>query len=434
MPSSCPRCLERPALRLLFACMLHLLLDRLAFADGFLRDGMGPIPAGRGATNVAHADNGSVLLDNPAALANIEPAALADLHLGQYLFAFHYSDAENAAADGTGTLLPIADIAYLARSTTNDRLGYGFGLFVPAGFGASYDLSTPPVFGPGRHAYRSFAAFAKLVAGVGYRVTDRLSVGAHLGVAGAYVRFQLPYWVQTGQLQGVPADVSTRGIGFAPAWAIGMQYVVRPGTVIGASYTAPNEFGANVGGRAQVDLGGARDEFDSSIEISLPRAVAVGIRHDLGSRSRLSAEITWRDWSDAFDHIRFALTRGKGALGVTKVRDQVAVDWQDTYTIGLGYELFLTPEHTVRLGYTHHPSPVPDATLMPVIPVILEHVLAAGFGWRMGDVQLDLSYQYTFGPTRQVEQSGLVGGDFDGSSLAVRGHAWFVGITRQWRP
>lgn len=394
---------------------------------------MGPIPAGRGATNVAHADNGSVLLDNPAALASIEPTALADLHLGQYLFAFQYSDAENTGADGTGTPLPIADIAYLARSTTNDRLGYGFGLFVPAGFGADYELSTSPVFGPGNHGYRSFAAFAKLVGGVAYRATDRLSVGAHVGLAGAYVRFQLPHWVQTGQLRSVATEVSARGVGFAPAWAIGAQYVARPGTVLGASYTAPNRFEADTGGRARVDVGGTRDELDSSIEISLPRAVAVGVRHDLGARSRLSAEITWRDWSDAFDRIRFELTHGTGALGVAKVGDEIAVDWQDTYTIGLGYELFLTPEHTVRLGYTYHPSPVPDATLMPVIPVILEHVVAAGFGWRLGDVRVDLSYQYTFGPTRHAEQSSFVGGDFDGSRLAVRGHAWFLGLTRHWR-
>ncbi|MEW6270053.1 MAG: outer membrane protein transport protein [Thermodesulfobacteriota bacterium] len=434
MPSSWSEGLARPASRLLLACVLDVVLGRLAHADGFLRDGMGPIPAGRGATNVAHADNGSVLLDNPAALAGIEPAAMADLHLGQYLFAFRYSDAENAFAAGTGTPLPIADVAYVARSETSERLGYGFGLFVPAGFGADYELGTSPVFGPGRHAYRSFAAFAKLVAGVGYRATDRLSVGAHLGLAGSYVELRLPYWVQTGRLAGTPVGVRIRGIGFAPAWAIGAQWAAAPGTVLGASYTAPSDFEADVAGRARIDLAGTRDEFDSSIALGLPRAVAVGFRHDVGPRSRLSGEVTWRNWSAAFDRIRFELTRGKGALGVTNVGDQVHLGWKDTYTVGLGYELYLTPEATVRLGYTHHPSPVPDSTLTPVIPVTLEHVLALGFGWRIGEAQLDLSYQYTFGPTRHVARSSLVGGDHDASSLTVDGHAWFVGFIRHWRP
>ncbi len=417
------------------ACALALLLvARLARADGFLRDGLGPVPAGRGATNVAHVDNGSVLLDNPAALAALEPAALADIHLGQYLFTFRYADAENAAAEGSGTPLPIADVAYLARSRASRRLGFGFGLFVPAGFGADYDLHTAPAFGPGKHGYRSFAAFVKLVGGLGYRLTERLRVGAHLGLAGAYVRLGLPYWVQSGALAGAPVEARVRGVGVAPAWAIGAQYVLRPGTVLGASYTAATDFTADVGGRARVALGGARDAFDASIDLGLPRSLALGVRHDLGARSRLSAEVTWRDWSAAFDRVRFALKRGKGTFGVTELTDEVRLAWRDTWTLGLGWELLWTPETTLRLGYTHHPSPAPDTTLTPVIPVTLEHVLSAGLGARFGELQLDLSYQYTFGPTREVERSSLVGGDHDASRLTVRGHAWFVGLTRRWGP
>lgn len=419
---------------LLLAGVLNVLAARLAIADGFLRDGMGPIPAGRGATNVAHADNGSVLLDNPAALAAIAPAALADVHLGQYLFSFRYADAENAGADGTGTALPIADAALLVRSATNRRLGYGVGLFVPAGFGADYRLETDPAFGTGKQSYRSFAAFVKLVGGVGYRATERLSVGAHLGLGGSHVRLRLPYWVQTGQLAGAPVRASIRGSGFAPAWAVGAQYVVAPGTVLGASYTAASEFDAGVEGRARIALGGVCDAYDASIAIGLPRAVAVGLRHDVGASNRISAEVTWRNWSAAFDRVRFALSGGAGTLGVTNVADEVELRWNDTWTLALGYELFATPTHTLRLGYTYHPSPAPSSTLTPVIPVTLEHVLAAGFGWRIGDAQLDLSYQHTFGPTRHVGRSELVGGDFDGSRLTVSGHAWFAGVTWYVRP
>lgn len=430
----------RSLLRLLIACLLEVLTGRAASADGFLRDGMGPIPAGRGATNVAHADNASVLLDNPAALAAIEPGLLAGVHVGQYLFAFGYADAENEAAEGRGSSLPIADAALLIRSRTNERLGYGIGLFVPAGFGADYALRTQPAFGPGEQTYRSFAAFVKLVAGVAYRATDKLSVGAHLGLAGAHVRLRLPYWVQSGALAGAPVRVDLQSTGFAPAWAIGAQYELIRGTVLGASYTAASDFDAGVGGSARVALGGggaariAADRFDASVGIGLPRAVALGVRHDVGLGGRLSAELTWRNWSAAFDAVGFDLRRGSGALGVTEVSDQVRFAWNDTWTVGLGYERRLTAAHTLRLGYTHHQSPSPGATLTPVVPVTLEHVVGAGFGWRSGDAQLDLSYQYTFGPTRTVATSRLVGGDFGDSRLTVEGHVWFAGVTWHVHP
>ena len=46
------------------------LLAREAAADGLIRDGVGAIPIGRGGTNIAFADNGAVLLDNPAGMVN----------------------------------------------------------------------------------------------------------------------------------------------------------------------------------------------------------------------------------------------------------------------------------------------------------------------------------------------------------------------------
>jgi long-chain fatty acid transport protein len=440
MSSSCSRrfrtrSLSRATTRLVGAWLVSLCVCEVARGDGFLRDGLGPIPAARGATNVAHADNGGVLLDNPAALANVEPAALVDLHLGQYLFAFRYVDPENSGAKGSGTLLPIADLALLVRPTGDDRLGYGFGVFVPAGFGADYDLGTDAAFGPGRHRYHSFAAFVKLVGGAAWRLTDRLSVGAHVGVAGAYVSLRVPYWVQTGALAGTPVRASVHGVGFAPAWGAGVQWTVTPGTVVGASYSAPNHFTTGVGGEARIALGSARETYDAAIELGLPRAVAAGLRHDASSWARLSADVTWRDWSSAFDRVGFDLTRGRGALGVPTVKDRLDLAWRDTWTVGVGCELFPTRQPAVlRIGYTHHPSPAPDATLTPVIPVTLEHVVAAGLGWRFGPTELDMSYQYTFGPMRRVERSNLVGGDFADSGLQVGGHAWFVGLTHRWTP
>ena len=92
VPASRPHPLARHAGHVLRACAVVMLACGVARADGFLRDGLGPIPAARGATNVAHTDNGGVLLDNPAALADVAPGGLLDVHVGQYLLDFRYSD------------------------------------------------------------------------------------------------------------------------------------------------------------------------------------------------------------------------------------------------------------------------------------------------------------------------------------------------------
>jgi hypothetical protein len=48
-------------------------------ADGLVRDGVGAISTGRGGTNIAFSDNGAVMLDNPAGLANFEGGHFAEL-------------------------------------------------------------------------------------------------------------------------------------------------------------------------------------------------------------------------------------------------------------------------------------------------------------------------------------------------------------------
>jgi long-chain fatty acid transport protein len=44
-----------------------LLLSRLALADGIECDALEATSGGRGGTNIAHSDNGAVLLSNPLA-------------------------------------------------------------------------------------------------------------------------------------------------------------------------------------------------------------------------------------------------------------------------------------------------------------------------------------------------------------------------------
>ena len=53
-------------LHALLAAGLGLLLScsTPAFANGLIRDGVGAVSTGRGGTNIAHSDNGAILLDN----------------------------------------------------------------------------------------------------------------------------------------------------------------------------------------------------------------------------------------------------------------------------------------------------------------------------------------------------------------------------------
>jgi long-chain fatty acid transport protein len=416
------------ALTLVAAC------TQLANADGLIRDGVGAISTGRGGTNIAHSDNGAVLLDNPAGLVNFQGRGLFEVGLDTVICDLSYSDPFNDVTNDF-KLLPVPHLSYI-RTSADGRWAAGIGAFAPAGFAADYRMTNPIV---GRHDYKSLGVLAKILPGVAYRVTDRLSVGGTLGVAVNRVELEGPFFLQTGALAGAPTTFDLRADGAALTWSAGLQYQLSDRTTLGVSYVSESRFGlsgtldADIYGLAPVPIPG---RWDADVDLVWPRTVGVGVTHWLKPRHRVSADVIWFDWSSAFDKMDIKLTNSRNplfdaAVGPT-IRDTLPFDWRDTVSMRLGYEYFWTPGDVFRAGYAYHRRPVPDATLNPYVDGVLEHAISVGYGKHWGSWMCNVGYQYSFGPTRTVGQSQIIGGDFDNSRFRAEAHWLMISLGRQF--
>jgi hypothetical protein len=86
----------------------------------------------------------------------------------------------------------------------------------------------------------------------------------------------------------------------------------------------------------------------------------------------------------------------------------------------------------LRTGYVYNSNQIPDGTLTPYLPAILEHGFSIGWGGTWNDYLLDIAYQFSFGPDRVVTTSNVVGGDFNGSVVEAQAHWLAVTLTRQY--
>ena len=140
----------------------------------------------------------------------------------------------------------------------------------------------------------------------------------------------------------------------------------------------------------------------------------------------------WIDWSSAFDEVTLKLSSGDSAvfnaLAGNSPKDTIPLDWKDSYAFRLGYEYLLTMADTARFGYVYNRNPVPDSTLVPVIPGILEHLLSVGYGRNWKSWSLDVSYHYSFGSRQSVGSSKIIGGDHNNSSVDIDAHVFRLGI------
>lgn len=402
-------------------------------ADGVIRDGLGAISSGRGGANIAHSDNGEILLDNPAAMVNIRGQRLFELSADLLLTDLHY---RQPPEDDAFALFRPSGLPQLSliRRTPGGQWAVGLGVFAPAGFGAEYDLTNPLL---GTNRYRSLGALVKVLPGVAYQVTDRLSVGATFGVAATHVELEGPLFLQSGMLRGAPCMLDLQGTGATPTWSTGLQYQLGERTTLGVTYTSESRF--HLDGKVTTDVFGlgpapVHSDFDARVDLAWPRSVGLGVRHDLCPHRRISADVVWYDWPHAFDTLGLRLTNPTHPAFVPlgAIQDQFPLYWRDSVSLRLGYEYFFAPCRVLRAGYVYHSNQIPEGTLTPYIPAVLEHAFSVGYGrsWRHWSV--DLAYQFSFGADRHVTTSDLVGGDFDGSTIEARAHWIFLSFLRQF--
>jgi len=411
------------------------LATRRVLADGIVCDSMEATSGGRGGTNIAQCDNGAVLLSNPAGILNTEGDGLVELGANGLLTDLHYSNPLNddVAAKTRPMALPMASFI---EKTPGGNWAFGLGIFAPAGFAAGWDFNNAV---EGEQSYKSFGALVKVLPAVSYRLADGLSVGATFGLAVSYVALDTPFNIQTGPYAGAPVHMDLKGDGFAPTWSLGMQYELSPVTTFGLAYTSEDRF--DLDGHVHAEVYGfgpnpVSTEFNSRLNITWPQSVGAGLKHQLTEHQRVSADVVWYDWSHAFQDAGLTLTNSTnpviGSVLGPNFHDAIPLNWYDSFSVRLGYEWFYSENNVFRAGYIYNSPQSPSSTLTPLIPAILEHTFTIGHGTNYCGWRIDLAYQYSFGPEREVNNSALAGGDFSYSTLSAQAHWLMLSLTRQF--
>jgi long-chain fatty acid transport protein len=373
-----------------------------------------------------------VLFDNPAGLVNLDGCGLVDVGVDLLFPVLAYDEPPAGTFACDGDPYPCGQLS-LVRKSCDGRWAVGLGAFAPAAFGARYHLEGPfPFDGP--RFYKSFGALGEILPAVAYRASDRLSVGATLGVGVSHVELEGPHTLQSLPLRGTPTMIDLQTTGAALAWSVGLQYELTPATTVGLTYQGETAFRLDGNIRVEtIPLG--ESYYDADLRITWPRSLGLGVRHELCPHRIVAADVIWFDWTHSFDSLDLHLSDPTSlvyqiALG-DSLDESLPLDWRDTVSVRVGYEQHFGGNRVARVGYTYHRNPVPAGTLTPFLQTILEHTFTIGYGWTRGDLELDLAYQYTFGPDVEVAASDLAGGDFDNSHHEAQAHVLLVTLLKR---
>lgn len=406
-------------------------------AQGIYRNGIGARSMSMGGADVGWAEGPlSSMAINPAGLSglsgpSVDASFLGGIVNGEFTNAANPNGAklkDDFMFGGEGAFgmpigdLPIAvglsvipDAPLSADWTYNDTDPDG------GGTGVSY----------GNQQHKSEILVLRSALGISWKVNDKFSIGASVGLIYNDNTLTAPYiFQQTPGLAGAKTLLDLNTDGFGVDGAIGALWKPNDAWRVGVSYRSPSTVNSEgtATGDAGVQLGAPTFPFryDAEVVNHFPQMANLGVSWQACPKWRLSAQIDWIDWSGSFDDLRVIMSNGTTVGLPAGFEDQVPLKWKDQFVYRAGAEYGVCEHVKLRVGYSYAHSPVPDSTLNPMVAAIMEHTIGGGVGWQRGRYSVDAAYQYSIPNSQSVGVSQLLSGEYNNSKVEVSAHAFAV--------
>lgn len=315
---------------------------------------------GRAGAVVAQPEDAGTVITNPAALANLDIEEVrVDLGFG---FLNPPRKVNNVDSDSDLYLIPSGALAL----RVNPRLVFGMGMAGLSGMGVDFDDIAPL---PGSQAVVTTKQFYKIAPGFGFKVNDKLSLGA---------AFNLDY-----QSLAIHNSMFTLPQTQVYGWGatLGLTYDVNDKVRLGAAYVTKqwmDEFEWNTtAGRYSLDM-------------DAPATLTLGVALKPMPGLVIEADIKQIWFSDVLDREAFSTPAGPGTMNF---------GWDDQTVFALGVTKQINPKTALRLGYNYGESPIDSEDVMNNIGslAVTEHHLGLGVTRQIGQkVFGSLSYVHAF--------------------------------------
>ena len=438
------RCATPAALLLSATLVLSCTVPELHATNGMNMEGYGPVATAMGGTSMAYDNGTAAVINNPATLSLMSTDDRFDLAIGVLGPKITATAPDGTVAKSKATAFYMPAFGY-ARKTGN--FVYGLGVFGQGGMGCEYDKDSWRGLGFGLEN-RTEVSIGRVIVPLSYKINDQFSVAATVDYVWAGMDLKMALngaqfmdlmsTHQIGQASGtitqsfgqmmgtLPAGTSVdyayfnfsngssftgaaRGTGYAGK--IGVVYTPQSELSFGLTYhsktrlsdlKAPGKsisFQLNVPGMgrmAQTLVG------DINVrDFEWPAMLAGGVAWQPAKGWLVAADLRQVYWADVMKNFNMSFVASNvasnGSFGGQNLTAQLYQDWEDQTIVELGAACQVTNTFTVRLGFNHGNSPIPDRYLNCLFPATVENHLTLGCGWTVGrQSSIDLSYVHGF--------------------------------------
>lgn len=426
----------KPQSRLVLALSVCIVSAAPAFAQSFYWNTASARSQALGGIYVTSSDNAvDALAANPAGLTSLSGPTL-DVSVSLMLPRGSFSNSVNNSAQLSQNpgALPYGAFGMPIR---HSRFRWGVG-FVPDLMSVAnwHYVDAPGVAGAtyGMQQQKSAIFAGRAMAGLGVVLNPKISIGVSLGADYNSNTLEAPYiFQQQPVLKGLKTLLDLRTTGYG--WNGSVGALIRPSRPVEVglawkSRTTIISHGAASGDAnaqfAALGLTGVASTFNYSAQVRnvLPQSVLANVAWRVSQRWLLAFQADWVNWHNAFVTLPVTLTNGtnaaiNGLLNSTTLQDGIPLDWKDQYSFHVGAERLLTERTSLRFGYAHANNPVPRSTLTPLTAAIMSNQISTGLVYHPGRSSFEFAYSYDPTAQAQVQQSALLSGEYNNSTVRV---------------
>lgn len=368
--------------------------------NGMNLDAYGAVAGGMGGASLAYDNGNAAMMNNPATLGLRSEGSRIGLGLTALLpdvKTTMWSAAGGATTvESDGNLYLMPALSYIQKT---GRFTYGAGVFAQGGMGTEWGSR---LSGGTGLEQRSEIGFGRLMFPLAYNVNDALIVAAQVEHVWGSLDLNMIN-PKTGDYYSFSNDNDFTGEATGSGWAykLGLLYRLTPDVAIGATYHSTTNIN-KVKGSGYVNTPATAADFEV-VDPEWPETYGVGMAWQASDTLMLAADIKVLRWSQSLD-VFCLKVNGQPACAAGGAPQH----WDDQTVYLLGGQYRFARDWSLRMGYNHAASPVPDDTLNPLAPAIVESHFTLGLGWRMdGERQLD--FALTYSPSASQTNPNLFG-------------------------
>ncbi|KAF0152007.1 MAG: long-chain fatty acid transport protein [Ignavibacteria bacterium] len=165
--------------------------------------------------------------------------------------------------------------------------------------------------------------------------------------------------------------------------------------------------------------------YDLDVDLTFPASFGYGVSYKATDCLMLAADVEYLMWENAFDKMTLKMKGGNNAninkmMGGAAFNIDFPMNWKNSLMLKVGGEYLATKDLTVRLGYTFNSNPVPEATIFPIFPAIVENHIMAGLSYKVSaPLTINAAFEMALNNSLKASNPSLIANEYDGSTSAL---------------